>query len=93
MNIVGFVTKNYCDICGKEWNKDTSLPGEIMFPAVSREAKVTITTAWHFDGAHHLCKYCVLDALRKFDDRPQPRTLADIVLSSRQSDTDVANDR
>ena len=70
--------KYYCDICGDEITKDNEKPIEFTGKALSkhglpkRELKVTLTEIDPCgDQEACVCKYCMLDAIRKTDDRPR----------------------
>jgi hypothetical protein len=71
--------KRFCDICGNEITKDSSIvssaPGERLGATIKKngaELKVEILTS--VDGTANkgdVCKHCVLDALYRLDDRPR----------------------
>lgn len=71
--------KRFCDICGNEITRGNSIvsetPGGRLGAKIKKngaELKVEMLTS--VDGTANkgdVCKYCVLDALYKLDDRPQ----------------------
>jgi len=73
--------KRYCDCCGDEITDanridgdNHRLQGEIRKPGGPVMLRVQVITAkdssWN-DG--DFCKYCVIDAINKADDRPKPK--------------------
>ncbi len=75
------MTKYFCDGCGKEITKESACAGAAMnspdrlgteVKKRNKTLKVEVMTGtdgtWN-DG--EWCKYCVLDALYKLDDRPK----------------------
>lgn len=76
--------KRYCDCCGAEidaHNKvdgdHSRLTGEVRKPGGPVMLRVAVITAkdntWN-DG--DFCKYCVIDAINRADDRPKPASNA-----------------
>ena len=72
--------KTYCDICGKLITDDNQVIGGVM---VEDRLGVEIVSGYHKfnfevkqskDGTANtgdICRYCVLDALYRLDDRPE----------------------
>jgi hypothetical protein len=75
------MTKHFCDVCGHEIhgkNKTSKMSGamyEITGTVAIGSAKYTMGLYVIFtDGAGTvICKYCLLDAFSKLDDRPKPQ--------------------
>lgn len=69
--------KYYCDVCCSEIEGPESgaLITEVIQLRFGRAAKLTFSAQIVNDkGAHiswDLCKYCVIDAVNKLDDRPR----------------------
>jgi len=73
------MTKYFCDACGKEMGEGNSPGGgqnsgrlEATIRRGGRALKVEVIHST--DGCANAglyCKYCILDALREIDDRPQ----------------------
>lgn len=73
--------RRFCDVCNKELTDKNSVfgaPGRPRrlcnesLPGVDTEVMFEVTTgykgAW---GRGDFCKYCVIDAINKLDDRPR----------------------
>lgn len=75
----------FCDCCGKEISeRDTNTRNPLgrlsaMLKRGNSELAVeVIETKDGTSNAGNFCRYCVLDALAKLDDRPQPARRADL---------------
>ena len=68
--------KHFCDVCGNELTDENCVPHDAGRPHRLRYDKSTlmfeITTGlkgtWN---SGDFCKYCVIDAINKLDDRPR----------------------
>lgn len=60
--------KTFCDSCGKEMTEVTN--GK-SFSVDSGNVSVTVNASIGLPDPSDLCKYCVIDAVNKADDRPK----------------------
>jgi hypothetical protein len=67
--------KTFCDTCGEEIKGPQHLEGKIDRKS-SAIFVVEITLA---PAESDYCKYCIIDAVNKLDDRPQHETIEDLV--------------
>lgn len=75
--------RTFCDCCGKQIVEDN--PGRlkpadtvtVFYGRLPHEFRniyfeLTARLSTHGDGRADLCKYCMIDAVNKLDDRPVP---------------------
>ena len=67
--------KTFCDICDKEITKDNEYEGEISevcFTKGQIRQTISCSIVTHFSHPDNdICKYCLIDAINKLDNRPK----------------------
>lgn len=74
--------RKYCDICEKEITSDNTVTSSAGYPRLStaiyspdKAVKLTVELIQYKNDTSNtgdFCKYCIIDAFNKFDDRTRP---------------------
>lgn len=64
-------TKIFCDACSKEM-KGTALNVDVPVPMHKNEVSFYVERGGNGAAHYDICKHCIIDAIKKLDDRPAP---------------------
>lgn len=72
------MTKHFCDNCEDELTANNDprkdgyiLPAEIKLPMGRGKVQIEIQLSTNDKSGGELCKYCILNAIERLDDRPR----------------------
>lgn len=70
------MVKYFCDYCENEIDDDNRIDGDRLKTQITADSytlSIEIITGLNgVANAGHFCKYCVIQAVNKLDDRPKP---------------------